>query len=497
MGLVDYISRNPYQPAKSVSKFDEEFLVATLSSIHSDAQLLQRKHNLLAHSLNKSYIDIDDENKNSTTNTEQVLTIDYVKPNPNPQTKIYESFAPRNNSLKLCSKQTSNFDINSAQRVRLTIVSSNLAARKYNSNVTSLKFNHQYSKAQADRKTVSMLYLSLGTEGRRIVCSQNPHLKMDSLSTAELWTIMEAAFIRQRNITFDRYVLLTTKQTRGESIEHFFGKLKELSENCELGSQEDTLIRDLFIANMLDPEIQRELLRETIEPAQALRLAINMELGQRNQLQITNSKSAPQINAVIPQRSFRPPNQRPTTSSFTRSPNELCRNSGLTWSANHKVKCFARGKTCNICGLQNHFSRVCRKLKSSSNKPIRSNVNSVEETSTDQTINAIQNMNYNPQCESDYDSSDDNVVASIASNAIQIEPKNTILQIGNTHAEFLIDSGSVCSILQESLASEIVENSPLARWVMISPPQELKTFSNEPINVTYDTGTNCEQRMAT
>ena len=115
---------------------------------------------------------------------------------------------------------------------------------------------------------------------------------------------METAFIRQRNITFDRYVLLTTKQTRGESIEHFFGKLKELSENCELGSQEDTLIRDLLIANMLDPEIQRELLRETLEPAQALRLAINMELGQRNQLQITNSQSAPQVNAIIPQRSF-------------------------------------------------------------------------------------------------------------------------------------------------------------------------------------------------
>ena len=48
MGLVDYISRNPYQPAKSVSKYDEEFLVATLSSIHSDAQLLQQKHNLTA-----------------------------------------------------------------------------------------------------------------------------------------------------------------------------------------------------------------------------------------------------------------------------------------------------------------------------------------------------------------------------------------------------------------------------------------------------------------
>ena len=58
--------------------------------------------------------------------------------------------------------------------------------------------------SEADRKIVSMLYLSLGTEGRRIVCSRNPHLHMDILLTAELWNIMEATFVRQRNITFDR-----------------------------------------------------------------------------------------------------------------------------------------------------------------------------------------------------------------------------------------------------------------------------------------------------
>ena len=124
-------------------------MVATLSSINSDAHLLQQKHNLLAHSVNKLYIDIDGEHKNSTTNTERVLTIDYVKPNP--QTKVDELFAPRNSSFKLFSKQTSNFDIKSAQRVRLTNVNSDLAARKYNflktpNNLTSLKFNNQYSE---------------------------------------------------------------------------------------------------------------------------------------------------------------------------------------------------------------------------------------------------------------------------------------------------------------------------------------------------------------
>ena len=98
-------------------------------------------------------------------------------------------------------------------------------------------------------------------------------------------------------------------------------------------------------------------------------------------------------------------------------------------------------------------------------------------------MNAIQNADYNPQCESDYDSSDDNMVASIASNSIQMEPKNTTLQIGNSQVGLLIDSGSVCSVLNESLATEIVDNSTFARWPTTAPVQELKKFANEPITV--------------
>ena len=278
---------------------------------------------------------------------------------------------------------------------------------------------------QVDRKTLSMLYLSLGNEERRIICSRNPHLKMDILKTVELWNIMESTFIRQRNIVFDKYMLLTTKQSKREPIEHFFGQLKELSENFDLGNQEDTLIRELFIAYMQDPQIQRELLRETLEPPQAVRLAINVELGQRNQLQISKTQPASHVNAINPQRPFRQPNQRPTTSTPNRQSNQLFLNCGMTWSANHKDKCIAKGKTYNNCVLQNHFSRVCRKPKSSSNKPTCSDVNSIEETTTDQSVNAIENADYNPQCESDYDSSDDNIIVSIASNTIRIEPKNT------------------------------------------------------------------------
>ena len=104
-------------------------------------------------------------------------------------------------------------------------------------------------------------YRSLGTEGKRIICSRNTHIRMDPLTTIELWRIMDQVFIRTRNITVDRYMPVTTKEIKRESIEQYYEELKEMSENFELGNQEDTLIRQLFNANMQDSGNQKEFLK--------------------------------------------------------------------------------------------------------------------------------------------------------------------------------------------------------------------------------------------
>ena len=144
MGLVDYISRNPYQPAESISKYDKEFLVATLSSIHSDAKLLQQKHNISAHELTKLYHDNECEIQISTKHTEQELNIDYAKPKS--QTKVNKPLAPQNHSLKPFLNRTFNFDSDPAKRLRLTNYNSVLATRKYHSALYSFKNKNQHSE---------------------------------------------------------------------------------------------------------------------------------------------------------------------------------------------------------------------------------------------------------------------------------------------------------------------------------------------------------------
>ena len=144
IGLVDYISRNPYQPAKSISKYNEEFLVATLSSIHSDAKLLQQKHNISAHKLTNLYHDDEGEIQNSTKHTEQVLNINYAKSKS--QTKVNKPLALQNHSLKPFLNQNFNFDSDLAKRVSLADYYSALATRKYSSPLSSFKINNQHSE---------------------------------------------------------------------------------------------------------------------------------------------------------------------------------------------------------------------------------------------------------------------------------------------------------------------------------------------------------------
>ena len=67
MGLVDYISRKPSQPVKSISTYDEELSVATLSRIHTDAILLNQEKHISAVNLNKFYHDNESDFQKSST----------------------------------------------------------------------------------------------------------------------------------------------------------------------------------------------------------------------------------------------------------------------------------------------------------------------------------------------------------------------------------------------------------------------------------------------
>ena len=78
---------------------------------------------------------------------------------------------------------------------------------------------------------------------------------------------------------------------------------------------------------------------------------------------------------------------------------------------------------------------------------------------------------------------EDNTVAVIEIAVQKVEILNMPIKIGNLNTTLLVDSGSACSILNRSLALQVVQSSPRAFWIKEKVSPQLRTFSNEPIQV--------------
>ena len=152
---------------------------------------------------------------------------------------------------------------------------------------------------EADIKCRSYIYLCLRAEGQRRIAQYYPDLRIQETTTRDFWARLTRLFVKERNVTFDRYEAFTRKQGKTETLEEFHCGLRELVVKsnfkctaCNDGGLESEIIRDLFTANMTNDEVQKDLLAETKTPDQALNYAIRRERGLENQVHIRKQGSS-------------------------------------------------------------------------------------------------------------------------------------------------------------------------------------------------------------
>ena len=303
---------------------------------------------------------------------------------------------------------------------------------------------------------------------------------------------MEDSFTKVRNITYDRFVFYSCKQQKGESVESFYGRLIEQDENCSLGSEEPTLIRDAFILNMIDHETQKELLKEIVEPSKALEIAIQMEMGAQNQQKITQNlmTTTNSVNVVNNYQTRNPnANAQQPKRDFTRYPTVPIQQHLYelrpTMESQSSTDLPRKWKKCNNCGITGHFARKCRKPKRSqgqTHKAPQTNFNQIgkspEKSEDEESVNYITSYQqlYLQVNDSNYDSDSDDYVAPILyDSANQLESLNGKVQFGEVKANAVIDSGIA--------VSQIIPTTQSAKWITKREKRDLQTFTDDPIKV--------------
>ena len=217
-----------------------------------------------------------------------------------------------------------------------------------------------------------------------VFTQKNPRVKILAITFSEFWTLLDAAFNKPPNTTFERYKLLNRKQKDRESYEQFWGALTDLASTCNIKeSEEAEWIRDIFICNMKNRDTQRKLLSATISPSEALNQALIVKKGYFNHQKLTNMSRSSTNGTTF--KSFNNHNQIKKEPSVNIERSNSCMKCGNTFTKGHLNVCPAKDITCKNCNYRGHFAKLCK----SRNK--RPTVN----TASDNYVNT-ENCTYTP-----------------------------------------------------------------------------------------------------
>ena len=129
-----------------------------------------------------------------------------------------------------------------------------------------------------------------------------------------------------------------------------------MAKRCDIPTGEDEWIRDIFINNMKNSDIQRKLLTENLPPLEAFNVALIEEKGITNHIKMTNTFKS---NGYSSNKSFNHFNvKREPTLNIER--NNTCMKCGGNFSKGHLAVSLAKDTTCTTCKYRGHFTRLCK-----------------------------------------------------------------------------------------------------------------------------------------
>ena len=135
----------------------------------------------------------------------------------------------------------------------------------------------------AERKVVSILFLSLGSAGRKNLTDRHQYMVISTATLAEMRENCDQTFIKKRNSTLERYKFFSRKQRTNKTLRQFWNALTGLAARCDFGNLTESLIMDAFIQNMQNRTVQERLCTEPNENPQEGGTMIRSSLRRRHQ----------------------------------------------------------------------------------------------------------------------------------------------------------------------------------------------------------------------
>ena len=215
------------------------------------------------------------------------------------------------------------------------------------------------------QKTAKML-LQIGEKGRDVYSTWK--IESAELTVALLMKKFGEYCEPKKNLIIERHKFLHHDQVEGESIDSYVTTLKKLASYCEFQQLEEGLVLTKLIGGIRSDGLRRNLLKDSADLT--LEKALNMckademtakHLALFDQKKQTETQEEAEVDAVSRNWSKSTSKQR-LEKRNTRERDgydgtrDQCQRCGYV---HRSPRCPAMGKTCQKCGRQNHFAKMC------------------------------------------------------------------------------------------------------------------------------------------
>ena len=164
----------------------------------------------------------------------------------------------------------------------------------------------------------------------------------------------------KKNETYERYVFNSRKQLEGDAIEQFVTDLKLKAQTCQFDNLRDSMIRDRIVLGVRSERVRERLLREDdLDLGKAIKICQAAEVTERQIETLSQKCSDGEANAHY-NRGRHNPKHKPVQTHSKQKPKSNFTKCNCCDTAHAPRACPAFNKSCNACGKQGHFSRVCR-----------------------------------------------------------------------------------------------------------------------------------------
>lgn len=209
---------------------------------------------------------------------------------------------------------------------------------------------------------VAVLLHTLGPEAMKVYSTME-FLSDENRDVKTILSKFDTFTIGEANETYERYIFNNRVQSETESFDEYLTAIRTLSQTCNFcNCLKDSLLRDRIVTGIRDAQTRKRLLQDSKLTLNTCIAVCRGAEATSARLKTMHTEDVHKVGKHKSKQGNKPVHVNREKKKPQEQKTQKCKFCAYSHVMDRR-KCPAWGKTCSLCGEENHFKKCCKRQK--------------------------------------------------------------------------------------------------------------------------------------